>query len=156
MDLGLAFHPDPDDQEPRIGLWRLDKLYASYAAAGFNTGTKTIHPFNTFANYGGMQSEMPHTHAAVVQLCFRSSYSLNFEIIRRPGEQVYFPEDLDAHDVNKTYNASLDAFEKMFKGATHKSYGVREEVRGSGMAIKQVLMDAPIKVCQPNTFISNH
>ena len=141
MDLGMAFHPDPRDKEPRIGLWRLDKLHASYGAAGMNSGT--IHHFNTFSNYGAMQSEMNATRAATVQLSFRSSYNLNFEIVRHPGAEIYFCDVSDAHDMNHTFISCLDGFEKMFMGATQKSYGVREELRGSGAAIKEVLLDAP-------------
>lgn len=45
IDLGMGFHPDPDSQEPLIGLWRLDKTHASYAAAGMKAGN--IHHLNT-------------------------------------------------------------------------------------------------------------
>jgi hypothetical protein len=144
MDLGMAFHPDPDDEEPRIGLWRLDKLGASYAAAGMNVGT--THHFNTLANYGAMQSEMPIKRAAAVQLSFCQSYNLNFEIIRRPGGSISLCEDGDAYAVNPTFMKCLDDLDKMYMGAQGKSYGVREELRGSGLAIKKALLCAPLKV----------
>lgn len=126
MDLGMGFHPNPKDGEARIGLWQLDKLRASYFAAGMNVGR--IHPFNTFSNYGGLQAEMPIARATAVHLGYRSSYNLNFEIIRCPGSEVYFCGDQDAHDVNAKFISCLKAYEEMFAGSINKSYGVREEI----------------------------
>ena len=153
MDLGMAFHPKPNDKVPRIGLWRLDKLHASYAAAGME-GVEAHH-FNTFANYGQLQGEMPIKRAAIVQLAFRQSYNLNFEIIRRPGGDVwlaggdmYFCGDEDAYALSPAFMKCLDDYDKMYLGAQGKSYGVREEIRGSGLAVKKALLNAPVKVCQ--------
>jgi hypothetical protein len=143
MDLGMAFHPNPRNKEPLIGLWRLDKLRNSFAAAGMNTGTE--HNVNTLANYGGIQSEMAQRRAAIVQLTFRSAYNLVFEIIRRPGKD-YFCEDVDAHDVNHTFLDCVDKYGKMYKSSSEKSYGVRDEIRGSGRAINKALSAAPQKV----------
>jgi hypothetical protein len=144
MDLGMGFHPDPDDQVPRIGLWKLDKLSASYAAAGMNKGN-TFY-FNTLSNYGSMQSEMDAVRGAAVQLCFRSTYNLVYEIYRRPGSTDSFCSDEDAYRHNTTYTHCMDGFKQMFLGAVEKSYGTRDEIRGSGLAIKQVLKQAPGKV----------
>jgi hypothetical protein len=141
MDLGLGFHPEPDDKQPCIGLWRLDKLKESYAAAGMDTGN--IHHYSTFANYGSMQSEMPVLRGAAVQLCFRSTYNLIFEIVRHSGTTVDFCDDSDAYSTNFAYLNCLEKFQKVFMGAKEKSYGTREELRGSGLAIKQVLTDVP-------------
>jgi hypothetical protein len=161
MDLGMAFHPSPHDKEPRVGLWRLDKLHASYVAAGMGAGT--VHHFNTFANYGNMQSEMPAKRAATVQLSFRQSYSLHFEIIRRPGGDrrfaggdVYFCEDGDAYAATPSFMKCLDDFDKMYMGAEGKSYGVREEIRGSGIAIRKALLEAPDEVCTSTSFIIHY
>jgi hypothetical protein len=143
MDLGMAFHPNPKNKEPLIGLWRLDKLRDSFAAAGMKAGTE--HHANTLANYGGIQSEMAQRRAAIVQLTFRSAYNLVFEIIRRP-EKNYFCEDVDAHDVNHAFLDCIDKYEKMYKKSSEKLYGTREEIRGSGRAIRQALSVAPQKV----------
>ena len=150
MDLGMAFHPNPRDKEPRIGLWRLDRLQGSYAAAGLKTGT--VHHFNTLMNYGGMQSEMTVARAGIVQLVYRQSYNLIHEIVRRPGEPVYFCEDSDAYNNNYAFASCLDDFQTMYLGSFDKSFGVREEMRGSGIAIKQFLIDAPRKVMNPLSF----
>jgi hypothetical protein len=40
----------------------------------------------------------------------------------------------------------LEDFESEFMSATMRSYGVREEMHGSGEAIKEVLLEAPEKV----------
>jgi hypothetical protein len=141
MDLGMGFHPNPDDGEPLIGLWRLDKVQASYAAAGMKK--PVTHPINTLSNYGAVQGEMTLQRAAIVQLCFRSSYNLCFEIVRRPGEEDYFCQDSDAYDNNSTFGDCIKQYDRMFIGAVGKSYGVREEMRGSGRAIVQVLDTIP-------------
>lgn len=94
-----------------------------------------------------MQSEMTLARAAAVQLIFRSTYNLCFEIIRRPGGDNYFCEDSDAHDVNRNFLEYIKRYHGLFMGATTKSYGVREEIRGSGAAIKLVMLNAPKKVC---------
>src|SRR5277367_5268209 len=48
--------------------------------------------------------------------------------------------------MNSTYINCLNNFKKMYLGAVEKSYGTREEIRGSGLAIKQALKQAPEKV----------
>jgi hypothetical protein len=144
MDLGMGFHPNPNNGEPLIGLWRLNKAQASYAAAGMKKPVP--HPINTLSNYGAMQGEMTLKRAGIVQLCFRSTYNLCFEIVRRPGEQDYFCQDSDAYDNNATFGDCIKQYDAMFMGAVGKSYGVREEIRGSGPAILQVLEDIPQKV----------
>jgi hypothetical protein len=100
-----------------------------------------------------MQSEMAIRRAAIVQISFHQSYNLYFEIIRRTGNDirqqggdVYFCGDADACTVNAAFTRCLDGFDKMFMGAYNKSYGVREELRGSGQAIEIALQEAPNKV----------
>jgi hypothetical protein len=154
MDLGMAFHPNPRDQEARIGLWKLDKLHKSHAAAGLKAGN--IHHFSTMMNYGSMQSEMAVARAGIVQLCFRSSYNLIYEVVRRPGEPVYFCDDSDAYNANHAFAACLDNFQAMYLGSVKKSFGVREEMRGSGIAIKEFLVNASEKVQYPLFFYEKH
>ena len=103
-------------------------------------------------NYGSMQSEMAVARAGIVQLCFRQSYNLVHEIVRRPGEPVYFCKDSDAYNNNHAFAARLDDFQTMYLGSVEKSFGVREEMRGSGIAIKEFLVDAPQKVMHPLFF----
>jgi hypothetical protein len=143
MDLGMAFHPQPTSEEPLVGLWRLGQLRESFAAAGMNSGTN--HHVNTLADYGGIQSEMGPQRAAIVQLTFRSAYNLVFEIVRRSGD-AYFCDDPDAHDVNHAFLDCVDKYQKMYTTSSGKSYGVRDEVRGSGRAILEALPSAFQKV----------
>jgi hypothetical protein len=144
FDLGMAFHPAPQSQEPLVGLWRLDKLRDSFSAAGMNSGTK--HSVSTLAGYGGIQSEMDQRRAASVQLVFRSAYNLVFEIVRRPGN-AYFCDDSDAHDVNRLFLDCVDGYQTLYLGSSEKSYGVRDEIRGSGRAILEALPSAFQKAC---------
>ena len=160
MDLGLSYHPDltfdpgseesdgfpyypcPAECSPLVCLWKLDHLNGSYDAAGFNQGT--IHHTNTMAGFGGRQAEMQTTRASLVQLCFRSSYGLYYEPVRRVrGGEVTFCNDGDAYYTNEAFFKSVDGYYQMLQGASGKSYGVRDEIRGSGAAISSVLHDLP-------------
>ena len=149
MDLGMGFHPPTDWS--LVGLWRLDKLHASYTAGGMKAGT--IHTINTLRDCGAIQSEMMATRSAAVQLTFRSSYNLNFEIVRRPGNSQFFCDDNDAYNANYVFKKSLDDYLSMLEGAAGKSYGVRDEMRGSGPAIRDVLQNAYNAVCISATWL---
>ena len=163
MDLGLSYHPQlykptfdpgsdfsnsvpdnpcPADLLPLVCLWNLHHLNGSYDAAGFNQGT--IHHTNTMADFGGRQAEMQTTRSSLVQLCFRSSYGLYYEPVRRVrGGEVTFCDDGDAYHTNEAFFKSVDGYHQMLLGASGKTYGVRDEIRGSGAAICSVLKDMP-------------
>jgi hypothetical protein len=142
MDLGLGFHPTEENGEPLVGLWNLPKLRESYDAAGMNQGT--CHHTNTMADYGGIQAEMSQIRSSLVQLCFRSSYCLHYEPVRRVrGGEISLCEDVDAYNTNTTFKRSIEEYMKMLNGGRTKSYGVRDEIRGSGAAICEVLKDLP-------------
>ena len=49
---------------------------------------------------------------------------------------------INAYEVNPTYRNCLDSHIKMMQGSLRKSFGAREEMRGSGTAICQVMEDA--------------
>ena len=51
-------------------------------------------------------------------------------------------EDIDAYEVNSTYRRNLESHIMMMRGSLHKSFGAREEMRGSGTSIHQVMQDA--------------
>jgi len=51
-------------------------------------------------------------------------------------------EDIDAYEVNSTYRSNLESHMMMMRGSLRKSFGAREEMRGSGTAIRQVMQDA--------------
>ena len=141
MDLGLGFHPNPDDKTPLVFLWDLNRVNQSYEAAGFNAGR--MHYAGMMGGYGGRQSEMEQRRQAIVQNCFRLTYSLNYQPFRRSvAGEINLCEDIDAYEVNSTYRNSLECHITMMHGSLHKSFGAREEVRGSGTSIRQVMQDA--------------
>jgi hypothetical protein len=51
-------------------------------------------------------------------------------------------EDIDAYEVNSTYRNNLESHIMMMHGSLCKSFGAREEMRGSGTSICQVMQDA--------------
>ena len=141
MDLGMGFHPNPEDKTPLVYLWDMKKVNASYNATGMNAGKQ--HCAGMMGRYGGRQAEMEQKRLAIVQFCFRSTYSLNYQPFRRSqAGEINLCEDIDAYEVNSTYRHNLDSHIKMMQGSLHKSFGAREEMRGSGTAICQVMQDA--------------
>lgn len=144
LDLGISYHPDPVDQEPLIGLWKLDFIHASYAKAGMNKPEefKTC----TMSGYGGLQATMESDRKRAVQLPFRSTYNLIFEAFRRPGQEEKFCADSEAYANTAEFQQTCQDFITIYQGARTKSYGVREEIRGSGYATVQALRWAWCKV----------
>ena len=158
MDLGLGFHPIGEDDEPLVCLWDLSKLDDSYKAAGMHKGT--VHHTNTMSDYGGRQAEMAQVRASLVQICFRSTYGLYYEPVRRVrGGKISFCDDVDVYNTNVTFMKSCSDYIKMLNGGRTKSYGARDKIRGSGMAICQVLKDLPVivslHVAVINTYLTN-
>jgi hypothetical protein len=102
-----------------------------------------IHHAGMMGRYGGRQAEMEQKRQAIVQLCFRSTYSLNYQPFRRSqAGEINMCEDIDAYEVNSTYRSNLESHMMMMRGSLRKSFGAREEMRGSGTAIRQVMQDA--------------
>ena len=99
--------------------------------------------------YGGRQVEMEQKCLAIVQFCFCSTYSLNYQPFQcsQAGE-INLYEDIHAYEVNSTYTNYLDSHIKMMQGSLCKSFGAREEMRGSGTAICQVMEDAQALVSE--------
>ena len=142
MDLGLGFHPVGEDDKQLVCLWDLKKLEDSYAAAGMCKGT--VHHTNTMGDYGGRQAEMGQVRASLMQICFRSTYGLHYELVRWVwGGEISFCDDADVYNTNTTFMKSCGDYIKMLNGGRTKSYGARDEIRGSGMAICQVLKELP-------------
>ena len=54
-----------------------------------------------------------------------------------------FCDDGDAYHTNEAFFKSVDGYHQMLPGASGKTYGVRVEIRGSGVAICSVLKDLP-------------
>ena len=144
LDLGISYHPDPVDRKPLIGLWKLNSIYASYAKAGMNKPKefKTC----TMPRHGGLQATMETIRKRAVQLPFRSTYNLIFEAFRRPGQEEKFCSDAEAYANTAVFQQTCQDFTTIYQGAKTKSYGVREEIRGSGYAIIEALRSAWCKV----------
>jgi hypothetical protein len=110
------------------------KVNASYDAAGMNAGK--VHHAGMMGLYGGKQAEMERRRLAIVQFCFRSTYNLNYQPFRRSqAGEINFCEDIDAYEVNSTYRNNLESYIMMMRGSLRKSFGAREEMRGSGTSI---------------------
>jgi len=75
---------------------------------------------------------MEQRRQAIVQLCFRSTYSLNYQPFDALSREITLCEDIDAYEVNSTYRTCLEIHLMMMNGSLAKSFGAREEVRGSG------------------------
>jgi hypothetical protein len=144
MDLGVSYHPDPEDGQPLIGFWKLSSLHASYTASGMNK--PEVYRSCTMAGYGGMQAGMEATRSRAVQLTFRSTYNLLFELVRRPGQDEKFCADKEAYNMSPVFQDTWKGFCRLMDGAHGKSFGVRDEIRGSGFAIKEAIQSALQKV----------
>ncbi|KAG8217040.1 hypothetical protein J3R82DRAFT_7369 [Butyriboletus roseoflavus] len=146
LDLGISYHPYPVDGEPLIGLWKLNSIHASYAKAGMNKPEefKTC----TMPRQGGLQATMESSRRRAVQLPFRSTYNLIFEAFRRPGQEEKFCADSEAYANTAEFQQTCRDFITLYRGAKNKSYGVREEIRGSGYAIMEALRSAWCKAAE--------
>ena len=148
VDLGLGYHAtatttDDEPEEVKVTcLWDLDRLDQIYTSAGFNKGT--LHHANTMGFFGGRQSEMRADRAPLVHLCFRSSYGLYYEPFRKvKGGDIPFCDDWDAYRTNQAFLDSIQNYQRLMKEAQGKSLGVRDELRGSLTAIRELLKDLP-------------
>jgi hypothetical protein len=139
-DVGISINLSRTS-EPLVGLWRLDALDASFGAGGFNKGQ--VHNVNTLGRYGGIQAEMEAERMRRTHVIFRSSYGLQYEVTRRKDNQPFFAEDGDAYQLNQRWNEACEARECVYGGkAQDRSYGVRDEYRVSGLAVKILLQKA--------------
>jgi hypothetical protein len=144
LDLGISYHPKTHSGEPLVGLWRLDALAESYDAAGMTKGV--IHHTTTLSEYGNRQSSMDQYRSHVVQIPFRQSYNLAFEAIRSPGKKNYFCDDKEAYNNTAEFQQCLSKYRTLLTSSEMKSFGVREEIRGSGRAIIEALKHCKNKV----------
>jgi hypothetical protein len=144
LDLGITFQPNATNKTPLVGLWRFDVMQPSYAKAG---ATKpTLHPTCTMQRYGSLQATMGQRRSRAVQLRFLSSYMLSFEPIRRPSVKHYFCKDTDAYATSTEFHASCNKYIEIYQGSRAKSFGVRHEIRASGVAVTAALKFATTKV----------
>jgi hypothetical protein len=143
LDLGISYHPPPHS-EPLVGLWKLAEVDNSYKVMGANAG-KTHHTC-TLECYGGRQAKIGKFRRNRTQLLYRSTYNLVFEIVRVGGCVEYLCADADAIRGNDKYTRGCEAWKTLFLQAASKSFGVREEVRGSAAAILDMFPVAHDKV----------
>ena len=144
MDLGISFHPVPISGEALTGVWNLERVLNSHTISGANS--PEIFPLCTMPNYGGVESVMEAPRSRAVQLLNRLSYNLLFEAFRRPGQDEKFCADVEAYEMSPTFHRTCKDFIRIYDGAKEKCYGVREEIRGSGLAIVEAIKYAEIKV----------
>ncbi|TDL13461.1 hypothetical protein BD410DRAFT_810525 [Rickenella mellea] len=103
---------------------------------------------------GGLQAEMAKSLEWATHVNFRSSYNLLFEVVRRDGgKQVYHCEDGDAYTGNQTFQHCLEKKRKLFRTSRKKSFGVRDETRASGLAVRSMLDDA---IQKANAFLETN
>ncbi|KAF8429402.1 hypothetical protein L210DRAFT_3418840 [Boletus edulis BED1] len=137
VDVGVSF--TPKTKEPLVGLWRLDMLEESYAAAGFNKGT--LHHHCTLYRYGALQAEMSEDRALQTHIAFRNTYNLYYEAVRPNNNIPSFAKDSDAYNLMPAYYKECFGTIKVLRGAKAKTYGVRDEYRVSGQAAQILLRD---------------
>lgn len=150
VDVGFSFVPRA--LGPRVGLWRLDALEASYGRGGYSRGT--LHAGNTLARYGGMQAEMLEARAQRTHIAFRSSYNLYYEATRTQENKPIFATDGDAYMVNKSWTTDCDRLLQLYEGsAQNNSYGVRDEYRVGGKVVVQLMESCKelVSHCPPSS-----
>lgn len=147
LDLGVSYHPSAH-LGPMVGLWKLAQVGTSYKVMGARQGK--IHHACTLDGYGGRQAPMRKTRQMHTQLLSRSTYNLVFEVIRVGGRVQYLCSDVDAIKAGDKYMETCRAWKDLFHQATSKSFGVREEVRGSAAAIFDLFSIALEKVLLSN------
>lgn len=142
LDLGLSFHGNGD--VPVVGLWKLDKLDDSYGLMGMKKGQ--VHHFSTLGMYGGRKAAMKKERQQVVHLVSRISYNLAFELVRNPATEDYICRDIEAVKYSDKFMTGCQSWLHLFQEGTQRSFGVRDEVRGTAAAIEDLLKVASVKV----------
>jgi hypothetical protein len=132
LDLGISYHP-PTGRAPTIGLWKLPAVNASYQVMGSRAGQ--VHHACTLDGYGGRQAPMGKARRRHTHLLSRSTYNLAFEVVRKGGQTQYLCSDADAIKGGDRMTAACCAWKDLFQQAMSKSFGVRDELRGSARAI---------------------
>ncbi|KAF8550172.1 hypothetical protein OG21DRAFT_1487974 [Imleria badia] len=122
VDVGVSF--TPASRQAVVGLWRVDTLEESYAAAGFNRGVAEM-----------AQDRALHTHVA-----FQNTYNLYYEAVRPNNNRPAFVSDHHAYKLGDEYYKECSGIVKIFHKVKSKTYGIRDEYWVSGKAA-QILLD---------------
>ncbi len=137
VDLAITFNPRAPDV-PLVGLWRLDVLEASYGAGGYTRGN--LHHIASLSRYGAMQATMGAERSRHGHVLYRSSYNLQYEVIRPSNNQPYFAEDGDAYEGHVIYHQECHRRVTAYAGdCRRQSFGIRDEIRMGGQALKEYL-----------------
>ena len=135
-DVGITIQPR--DTSPIVGLWRLDKLEASYGAAGYLRGN--IHHLNTLSLYGGLQAELPRSRSERTHIIYRQSYNLAYEALRKADNQRELFKLQDVYQLNRKFRNEYKSVMEIYRDYAKKQpYGVRDEYRVGGAAMKDFM-----------------
>jgi hypothetical protein len=142
FDIALGIHP----VTPLVGFMRLDALEASFGAAGFLCGKQ--FPLNTFGYYGSMQAEMARGRREQTHIVHRSSYLSFYNLARNFDNRPWGPPLDEAYHCSQHYRdiwrSRMDQYQKM--ESKQQGYGVRDEYRVGGLAVRPFLNAATEKV----------
>ncbi|KAI0691050.1 hypothetical protein C8T65DRAFT_587481, partial [Cerioporus squamosus] len=134
VDLAISFNPRKPTV-PLVGLWRLDVLEASFGAGGYTRGS--LHHIASLSRYGALQAPMGSERARQTHVVSRSSYNLQYEVIRASNNQPYFAEDGDAYEGHLIYRQECTRRVQIYRGECQQhTYGVRDEYRIGGEALQ--------------------
>ncbi|KDQ05693.1 hypothetical protein BOTBODRAFT_182311 [Botryobasidium botryosum FD-172 SS1] len=141
VDVGVGIHPAPGPNEAEVvGMWYLPKLEASFGAAGFQLGK--LHSTNTLSTCGGIQAEGKMERSRRTHVGFRSSYNLQYELVRNAENQPVFASNKDAYQLSPAYMDDCRRRVALLMGAAQRrSYGARDEYRMSGRAGQNFLQN---------------
>jgi len=145
-DVGITVQPGDDEEEPLVGLWRLDCLEASYGAGGYLSGN--VHTINTLSMYGGLQAESPAWRRRRTHVSFRQSYNLAYEATRQRDNSRNLFEEREVFNRSPWFYIQMESVLKIYDTkASKQSYGVRDEFRISGDAIYDLMECVDASVC---------
>lgn len=135
-DIGITIQPV--GKEPLVGLWRLDCLDASFGAGGYKTGN--MHTLNTLSMFGGLQAESQSSRRQRTHISFRSSYNLAYEVTRKHDNSRNLFDEKAVFGREPKFHAEMKAVQSIYseKAPSH-SYGVRDEFRVGGSALKDIV-----------------
>ena len=145
-DVGVTYHPNNDDNQRLVGLWRLDSLEASFGAGGYLQGN--IHHLNTLSLYGGLQAEMARSRCSRTHIVFRSSYNLAYEVTRQADNARDLFKENEVYKMDDKYIWDREGILKIYENtASKKSYGVRDEFCVGYAALQAIAdgMDEQVK-----------
>ena len=147
LDLGITFHPNPADETPLVGLWRLDVMRASYAKAG---ATKSmLHPACTLQGYGGLQATIEQRRGVSCPNCV--PLELHAQLRGNPstiGKALFLQGHRCIRHILRIPCLLQQIHRDLCRGSRSKSFGVRHEIRASGPAVTEAPDTARTKVSE--------